>query len=283
MAARMPSPFDAPEPESSNLVRNDLSRVLCQVIFPPVASITDLSLVGAFQQAIKASYPVLVPEQMNSVNLTPQGAQMAAETIWRFHDPEQVWRASLMANAVTLETRTYVSKTDFLRRLSVLLECLGEHVKPSHAVRIGVRYVNHMRLASPADAASVFRPGVIGEAVLAAAAAPGARHTLTEMNGELPGGGMTTARWAILPPGGTHDAALMPPMPETSCMLDIDSFVSVAEPNPFDPWAVLDEAKRLAGRCNAFFRWAVSDAYLQQLAVPEYRQPGVWKAAAKLH
>lgn len=284
MSDRPLNPFNAPEPESLNLVRNDLARVLCQVTFPEMEEMADLSVVGAFQHAVRSAYPVLVPEQMNAINVTPQGAQMTATPIWRFHDPEQVWRASLTAGAMTLETRTYVSRQDFLRRLSAVLDSLCQHVKPKQVSRIGVRYVNHVRLASPADAASVFQPGVIGEAVLAAASAPGSKHALTEMAGELHEGGMTTARWAILPPGGTHDASVMPPMPSVTCMLDVDSFSDwSAAPKSFDAAAILAEAGRLAGRSNAFFRWAVSDAYLKQLTVHEYGQPGVWKVAAKLH
>lgn len=284
MEIRPENPFQPFQAESLNLVRNDLSRVLCQVAFPSLASIADLSFVGAFQQAIKATYPTLVPEQMNTVNIGPQGAQMVAEPVWRFHDAQQVWRVSLMSAALVLETRTYVSRSDFMRRLSPLLDALGQHVRPAQVARIGVRYINHVRLASPADAASVFRQGVVGEALLAAASIPGARHMLNEIAGELPDGGMATARWAILPPGGTHDGNVMPPMPVTSCMLDIDSFVDWnAAPRPFDPSAVLSEAKRLAGHGNGFFRWAVSDGHLKELSVPEYRQPGVWQATAQFH
>jgi uncharacterized protein (TIGR04255 family) len=70
------------------------------------------------------------------------------------------------------------------------------------------------------------------------------------------------ARWGRLPPGATVDPAVIEAAPEKSWILDLDMFSASSAPFAVD--RVIDDGTRYAERIYTFFRWAVTDAFLQR-------------------
>lgn len=276
-------PVNGPEPEALVLAKPPLARVLCQVTYPTILSAQDRSFIAPFQEAIRAAYPLLKQEFVQNVNIGPQGPKVSNDVIWRFLDPLEIWRVTLAPSALTVETRIYSSRTEFMRRLDALLEALAGTIRPSHMSRVGIRYVNHFPVVTRADAASVFREGLIGSGIMAASTASSALHMVSEMAAVLEEGGTLFSRWGILPPGGSHDQGLMTPVSVHSCFLDIDGFEDwQAAPRQFDPHALSANARRLAGRCHTFFRWAVSEKFLAGNSISSFEQAGVWTVTPRL-
>jgi uncharacterized protein (TIGR04255 family) len=99
--------------------------------------------------------------------------------------------------------------------------------------------------------------------VLATPMAAYAQHALSESLLTIPGtSAQLLARWGKIPPHMTTDPAAIEPVEQSSWILDLDMFS--LEPRPFDPAALVDEARIYAERIYTLFRWAVTDKFLRQ-------------------
>ena len=83
---------------------------------------------------------------------------------WQFSDQDDNWKIVLSQDFLTLETRNYEHFEDFLDRLSEALEALVEHVQPTVGTRLGLRYINEIRLddLDNMDWLDVVRPELLG-------------------------------------------------------------------------------------------------------------------------
>lgn len=129
-----------------------LVLALCQVRFSSMISVSDPASLTAFQRAIKSRYPVAVPAQeiellvdIGSFDAGLRGEQRRTSQ-WQFTDQEDNWKIVLAPDFLTLETRNYEHFADFLSRLREALDVLVEHIQPTVVTRIGLRYVNEIRL-----------------------------------------------------------------------------------------------------------------------------------------
>ena len=120
-------------------------RVIAQVRFPPVLSISKEEFIAPFQEAIRKDYPRLNREEVHRI-LTNQGAEPVVdrETIWRFYDGDGEWRASLAKDFLSLECKTYSSRRDFVARLAELTDTASQLIGAAKTNRIGVRYVSQV-------------------------------------------------------------------------------------------------------------------------------------------
>jgi uncharacterized protein (TIGR04255 family) len=141
-------------PDASRVpLRNaPLVLALCQVRFSSMISVSDPTSLTAFQRAIKSKYPVAVPAQeiellvgIGSPDSGLRGEQRRSSQ-WQFTDQEDNWKIVLAQDFLTLETRNYEHFDDFLSRLHEALDALVEHIQPTIVTRIGLRYVNEIRL-----------------------------------------------------------------------------------------------------------------------------------------
>ena len=90
------NPLSAPLPAEVPLPNSPLVRVIAQVRFPPVLSIEKQEFIAPFQEAIRATYPVLHPEQVQGIVLGPLGLAPGQKQIaWRFRDVEDAFSHGL--------------------------------------------------------------------------------------------------------------------------------------------------------------------------------------------
>lgn len=256
------TPLTGPPPAEVPLTDAPFVRVIAQVRFPLVASVERRDFIAPFQEAIRAEYPVLRPEQSRSVVLGQQGVMDArANTAWRFHDASGAWRITLAPDFLALETGRYTSRDDFLDRLKRVLEALVAHVDPKVIDRLGVRYIDRVAGANLGDLPQLVRPEVCG--VLSTPLTSHARHSISESVFDLPAdAGRVMTRWGLVPARGTVDPAAVDAIDEPSWLLDVDAFR--AETRELDVEAAVRQARAFAERIYSIFRWAVTDEFLRR-------------------
>ncbi|MEX2374020.1 MAG: TIGR04255 family protein [Dehalococcoidia bacterium] len=256
------TPLTGPPPAEVPLTDAPLVRVIAQVRFPLVASVEKRDFIAPFQEAIRAEYPVLRPEQSRSVVLGQQGVMDArSNTVWRFHDASSAWRVTLAPDFLALETTSYTSREDFLDRLKRVLEALVTHVDPKVIDRLGVRYIDRVAGDNLNDLPQLVRPEVCG--VLSTPLASHALHSISEAVFVLPEStGQVMTRWGLVPARGTVDPAAVDAIDEPSWLLDVDAFQT--ETRELDVEAALQLARGFAERIYSVFRWAVTDEFLRR-------------------
>jgi len=256
------NPLTAPLPAEVPLPKAPLVRVIGQVRIPPVLSLEKREFIAPFQEAIRSTYPVLRPEQTQGIVLGPQGVAPGPKQIaWRFSDVDGGWRVSVTPEFVAIETTSYTSRDDFLKRLRFVLDAFAEHVEPAIVQRLGVRYVDRVTGEALADISKLVRQEALG--IVATPLSEHARHSLTETVFALPESKeQLLARWGKLPAGATVDPNAIEPIDEASWVLDIDMFSN--EEHPFVPEEIVNTARRFTERLYTVFRWAVTDDFLRR-------------------
>lgn len=240
-----------------------LVNVLCQVKFTEILSIQQASFVAGFQERVRTDYPFMQQEKMKTISIDENGAsvEVGDDSVWRFVDATKTSRLSLAPSFVTLETRKYVSRVDFVERLEKTLNALSDTIKPTHVTRIGMRYVDQIDLEKYPDMDKMIRAEMLG--VLSSPLKDGIHHSLSEVICRVKEGHLL-ARWGLMPPKSTHDPECMPPISKPSWFLDLDTFTEFrASPTPFDPATIRESVVGLATRAYTFFRWAVDEPFLR--------------------
>lgn len=255
-------PLTGPPPAEVPLTDAPLVRVIAQVRFPLVASVEKHDFIAPFQEAIRAEYPVLRPEQSRSAVLGQQGVMEArSNTVWRFHDASDAWRVTVAPDFLALETSRYTSRKDFLDQLERVLEALVAHVNPKVTDRLGVRYIDRVTGDNLRDLPHLVRPEVCG--ILSTPLASHALHSISEAVFVLPeNAGQVKTRWGLVPARGTVDPAAVDAIDEPSWLLDVDAFQ--AETQELDVEVALQQARGFSERIYSVFRWAVTDEFLQR-------------------
>ena len=253
-------PITDASPGEIPLDPSPLVRVLTQVRFPMVAAIGKQDFVGPFQEAIRKEYPVLRPEQAQKIQLSPEAAPLVqTQTVWRFSDVKSQWRVSLAPDFLALETTTYASRSDFIRRLKIVVGALEEHVAPALVDRLGIRFVNRIKGNEVNDIAKLMRPEICG--IVGVLSDRHMKHVLNEGLFRIDKNQLL-ARWGILPPQMTIDPTAIEPIEERSWILDLDMFTT--EAFEFNTDRIVNDVRSFSERIYTFFRWAVTDEFMRR-------------------
>jgi uncharacterized protein (TIGR04255 family) len=256
------NPLVAVPPQEIPLSEAPLIRVIAQVRFPVILSIEGSSFVAAFQEKIRAQYPILQPEQTRNFVISSQGLESSFSMVWRFIDKTEKWRVSLTSNFLTLETTDYLSRSDFLQRFRDILIATDIHIKPQVLERLGLRYIARLKGQEVEQLKDFVRPEVSG--VLASNIANYVEQTITDSFFNLPDRrGQIHARWGCLPANSLIDPIAIEPITEPSWILDLDMFTTpFANIKEFDVEVMMEDANYFAERLYTFFRWAVTEHFL---------------------
>lgn len=247
---------------------NPLERVLATVSFPSVLKIIEPSGAGiaAFQEEVRATYPHLVFEQQSAVRI-----QMGAEAgeiqttventpVWRFFDThERVWRVSLTAQAISLETISgYAGREDLVDRLLVLTDALLRTLKPAEISRVGYRYLNIFGSDKLAGLSRFVRPELRAfcDEPFAERLCMSANQTwFKALDGAL------MIKHGMLEAGMRHEF-LDEPVTSRKWYLDLDSWSDDA--SPFEASLIRTRSEQLTARICAFFDWAVTEEFINE-------------------
>jgi uncharacterized protein (TIGR04255 family) len=255
--ATIADPFAGPPAKEVPLTKAPLERVIAVVHFPLVLTVDRGETVAPFQADLRKRYPVLQEEK--AILLTPgSGPQSPPQSVWRFADEEKAWRVSLSRSFCAIETSRYSSRGDFMARFREVLAALGRHITPTRIDRLGLRYVDRIRGGAVEDLAALVRDEMRG--VVTSAVSRYCTHSLTESAFEVDGARLL-ARWGLLPAGSTIDESI-PPVDERTWILDLDRVV--VGPIAFDVDAVTELVRSSAEQIYKFFRWAVTDKFVER-------------------
>lgn len=264
MATRSELPLEGPPPAEISLPRAPLVSVIAQVRFALHLPVRIPERVAVFQDAIGERYPHLASQNVPTfaVNVTPAGltTQPGSEVVvhWRFSDQAHQWQVTLTPEFITLETRAYESRDDFIERLEGILQALEDTLAPKLVTRFGMRYIDQIRGKELSEIGKLLRSEVFG--VAGSLGGAPVKHLLTELLVPAEPGDLL-ARWGRLPADVTIDPNLVPPIPEDSWLLDLD--VSKTQERLFDTAHLSATARSAANRAYAVFRWMVTAEFLR--------------------
>jgi uncharacterized protein (TIGR04255 family) len=258
------TPFGPPVQEV-HLGRAPLVSVIAQIRFPAVMKIeADSGFVATFQESIRQDYPILRPERQLGVMIGPGGVQSQdAGTVWRFEtkDPD-AWLVTLAPTFVSVSAKRYTRRSELLARLTVVLHALEGWLHPNVCDRIGVRYVDRVSGDQLARLSTLVRPEILGvaadESVLGSVEVV---HALSDTLFQLDDASQLRGRWGRLPAGATYDPGIEPAR-EPSWVLDLDH--NTSQPEDFDLAAISGKVAEFCDRIYTFFRWAVTEAFLDE-------------------
>ena len=255
------TPF-GPSVEEVHLSSSPLVGVIAQVRFPAVTSIQPgSSFVAPFQEALRKDYPVLRQERQLQVLVGPSGASpYDAGIILRFEqqDPD-AWQVTLAPTFVSLSTKRYTRRSDLLSRLNVVLHALDNWLDPKVCDRVGVRYIDRVTGEQLDQLAKLVRPEVFGIKGTPSGGGVEVVHMLTDTLFRLDDASEMRSRWGLLPKGATYDPSIEP-VGEQSWVLDLDHYT--AQPVDFDLAAISERVSTFCDRIYRFFRWSVTDEFL---------------------
>lgn len=251
------------------LQSHQLAQVLCQIRFSTVLRINQDDAVIAFQEAIRHTYPRYAKQQGMAVLITPQGVQqhVAPTGQHRFDDSDGVFTAILNQDFVALETNQYADIEDFVARVVTLASAVEEHYAPAEIQRVGLRFINELRLTRPdpkVEMREAITPTLLGAAGSdeLVDAVVGAQQVL-ELTGD--DDNRMLVRHGLYPQGGTTvdplavQAKLGPQHQQPFYLVDIDAFT---ESNlRYSVEGVETTLREFNDDVRSFFAWSVNEDY----------------------
>jgi uncharacterized protein (TIGR04255 family) len=259
--------LDLPEAECVVLERPPLVLALCQVRFEPVLGVGQETFVGPFHRAIRESYPRLSRFRQFALQIEAGSAEepeLVEKTpkppAWRFSDREENWTVVLARDFLTLEVRRYGRFDEFLHRLREVLTALIEHIEPQVGTRLGLRYVNEIRL-DEGGADDVIRRELLGP--LAGRRWDGyAEQAVQQVLLRFPGHEGVNFTHGRLPLGSTVQGS---EQEGPFYLLDMDVFREYRAPEALelDPGAICRRVETYHTAIHRLFRWAVTARYIE--------------------
>jgi uncharacterized protein (TIGR04255 family) len=230
--------------------------------------------------SVLVALPVPKREQRHSliIGSAPVGP---AEVAVRLMSRDAMTSLTITATSLTLETTSYQGVEAFSGLFAECMRAIAGVVAPSAVERVGLRYVNELRVAEPIANIEQWRhyvcPEVLGAAVsagaaLKAAGVPGATASAlqTVVAFELPGQRAITGRFGPLsgPPAIGSNPLRRPEVPADGpyFVVDLDAYwpSGPATGEPFDPDALLSTVTALHVPIEAAFLWATTDKFRKE-------------------
>lgn len=257
-------PFTGDEDLHIRLDAAPLVLVLCQVRWPQLSSLQgDLRhIVEVFGKHLP-DYPLYASSSEVSFDLTPAGPIQTPDTqIHHWSRADRSSTVTLSPNFVTLAVREYGGYDSFEHQLAGVLSAVLDTVAPPLFDRVGVRYIN--RISDPAQVENIDQ--LVSSELLGHQALRIANdevELLQAVNQSLfkVGEGYLQARSGIIPQGETVDQAI-PPLQQSSWVLDIDSFQQGEA--VFGTEAVLARAGALSDAAYDFFKLVIKEAFVDE-------------------
>lgn len=254
------NPFEG-APDEVPLNNAPLVQTLCQVRFPPIMKVSETQFIANFQEAIRLHYPVVQQETSQVMTMTGAAAKLEIQPVWRFFDSSRQWRVSLTPNFLSVETKVYKSRDDFLEKVAFILEQVHKTINPSHATRVGLRYINHLEYDFDATPSNLLKDDLC--ITFGSIKHSPKSYMMSEVFFESEHGSIQS-KWGFLPQFATHDVENMQPKAGPSTFLDIDAFIDIPDMTlAFEPGAIVEKARILSAACYNFFRWRVNDKLIE--------------------
>ena len=257
----------APTPPYTN---DPLRWVAADVRFPPMEALSS-AVPDAFREHVHERFPVVEPVAQLSLTLSVPGAPAPPSqqvTLQRMLQRDRLMAITIGRDGLTLETSDYPGWTDFRAVLKEMLGNLQEASRPDGVLRVGLRYIDEIRLATapetPAGWAGWIDSRLLGPLTLADDRSPSEANTILQYG--IPPGYVTVFRASPLASGRAvnPDGPLrMPVVTPAGPYFLLDTDASWADPERQIPQfeadniaAIFDE---LHGSFHQLFEASITD------------------------
>lgn len=129
--------------------KNFLTQVIARVDYQPILSL-DTDKPSKFQDLVRDEYPRLAELQGVGIEIPKSGGRPVSveklPVVWKLEDKERINKVDLSSKYFSLVTTKYVRFSEFYERLTSVWKSFVESYKPSIITRIGLRYINEIKL-----------------------------------------------------------------------------------------------------------------------------------------
>lgn len=142
-------PILFPHQDDVTLQASPLTEVICQVKFAPILRIAE-SLPSAFQELLRGRFPKFAKRNSFRMEIKAGGSASAAPLPNEFvcETVDGSSSAALGVDFVALSTQNYSHWKSFANDLQMVLKAFEQIYGPTLMTRLGLRYVNELRLAN---------------------------------------------------------------------------------------------------------------------------------------
>jgi len=129
--------------------RNFLTKVIARIDYQPIL-ILDEERPSKFQESVRDEYPRLEELRGVGIGISKEGGSPISveklPIVWKLKDRDQANEVELSSKYISLVTKRYVRFSEFFDKLTVVYNRFIENYRPSIITRIGLRYINEIRL-----------------------------------------------------------------------------------------------------------------------------------------
>lgn len=255
-------------PRSGQWANAPLIYALAQVVISPVLKMGDH--VPEIQDKLrKVGFPKFKETVAQEIQFDPSAGQPPAKKRWGFFNRDNTQAISLTDNFLVLHVSDYTNFEDFAEVLEVGLNVLKEVAAPELSERLGLRYVDLVRLKEGEGFGKYLKPGLLGFHVEGASEMDTLTRCETVMDTEYGKLVSCSTRYndgTFLPPGiGAEELEFeeirRPPEGEMVNVLDFDHFS--LETRDFIVDDILNCFAKMHEYTGAAFKEAITDFALK--------------------
>lgn len=209
------------------------------------------------------------------------GPQQPGETVLRLMSADSTTSLTLAAGSITLETTTYETVEIFTGLLQAALVAIGDIASPQAVERVGLRYVNELRVSAQIESPQQWASWVCPELLAGLDGATAALH-VASVEGVAFNGAQTVLSWQLSehralvarfgpvfgPPAVGSDPLRRPVQPADGpfYLVDLDGFWPSVPmpPERYDPVHLLNTVRELHAPIEATFLWATTEQFRKE-------------------
>ncbi len=217
-------PLNFPDKPEIQLEHPPIAEVICQVKFPAILRIAKADPVD-FQERVRDRFPNYEIDQGVFINAPAPGIEgmspVLQSRVHRFNTDQPTISITLAPDFYAVSTRDYRHWEAFFAAVGFVHKAVFEVYRPSHILRIGLRYINRLTTANTAcntleDIYDLLQPELTTQLRSAAFASPEEFATRTAVSD---GSTRFTLSTAVL-----HEPSASPKTREPVFILDFDCY-----------------------------------------------------------
>ena len=244
-----------------------LALAVCQVRFPTMLGLVSPDRLAPFQNALRLDYPAATQgtQFVFTAGVPGQPPVGGSAGQWTFSSQPGDWSVTVANDFVGLETRAYPNVDEFIDRVRRVLDAFVDAFGQLSPQRVGLRYINEIRLGQQLDYRQTIRSELLGP--LGLPNFESAVQAVQEIVLRFEGGNGITMRHGLFPMGSTVISAKPSADNGPFYLLDVDAFTdrSALPGPPPDVEAVCAILREYNAGVHRLFRWAVTPIYVDSL------------------
>lgn len=249
-----------------------LEFVACSVRFPWTPRLERSGLMSELHERLGDSFPVPLEDRVESVDIGPAGVRQGdTERRIRLMDPGRTTSMIVGRSEVVVETTHYDEYENFRATLGMVLEAVGGLAPIVGVERIGLRYIDEIRVPHTVDDTRDWRPWMAQPVLATLDLADGfdVRDAQASLNLTSEAGSVRLQYAALVGTGVIGDAPLKRRSPRREgpfFVIDIDSFMTRPSTDlmDFDVPTLLATVDQLHAPVGDLFHRSITDSLREE-------------------